>query len=131
VISTILTSRYIQASRHGRQSPGPETVIARSDEGGKVLKNSQLRGGKGFEKVVTPGSIGFENRHAALPITNLGHGRDMIGWSDCVTNDSHCFAKPRVGSQPAGIISRGGLGRGSMVAALTDQFSPPHASFVP
>jgi hypothetical protein len=26
------------------QGPGPETVIARSDEGGKVLKNSLLRG---------------------------------------------------------------------------------------
>jgi hypothetical protein len=39
-------------------------AVAWSDERGDVLKNSQLRGGKGFEKVVTPGSIGFENRHS-------------------------------------------------------------------
>ena len=58
-------------------------------------------------------------------------GRDMTGWFGCITNDSHCFAKPGVGSQPAGIIFRGGLERGAIAAVLTDQFSPPHASFVP
>ena len=55
----------------------------------------------------------------------------MTGWFGCITNDSHCFAKPGVGSQPAGIIFRGGLERGAIAAVLTDQFSPPHASFVP
>src|SRR5207249_8345590 len=70
--SGMVTSRYIHASWL-RAQPRTETAIARSGEGGKVLKNSppqggkgfekpQSNGGKGFEKVVRKGSLGFENR---------------------------------------------------------------------
>src|SRR3979490_1961500 len=57
-------------------------------------------------------------------------GSDVMGCSGCVTNESHCLATARVGSQPASIMSRGGSGRRAIVAALTDQLSPPHESLV-
>ena len=53
----------------------------------------------------------------------------MTGCLGCVTNETHCFANVSVGSQPAGIIPCGALGRRSIVAVLTDQFAPPHVSF--
>jgi hypothetical protein len=69
----MVTSRYIHASWPWGTTQN-RRPIARSDEGGKVLKNPtpeggkgfekpQSRGGKGFEKIVKQGSLRFENRH--------------------------------------------------------------------
>jgi hypothetical protein len=73
--STIVTSRYIPPPGLGG-GPGRRQCVARSDEGGKVLKNPtppggngfekpQSRGGNSFEKVLRTGSQGSENRQPA------------------------------------------------------------------
>ena len=54
----------------------------------------------------------------------------MTECSGYVKNEIHPFANASVGSQPDGIIPCGGLVLRPMVAAVTDQFPPPHVSLV-
>src|SRR5215510_2308306 len=62
VISTIVTSRYIQSllRRAEARAGGVYRAVRR---GGKGFEKPSAQRGKGFEKLLTQGSIGFENRH--------------------------------------------------------------------
>ena len=63
VISTILTSRYIQGPPPGPK-PGTRDRYRAVRRGGKGFDKVSAQRGKGFEKVLSPGSIGFANRQA-------------------------------------------------------------------
>src|SRR5882762_7143377 len=62
VISTIVTSRYIQGLLRRAEARAGDVYRAVRRRGKGFEKLSAQRG-KGFEKVLTEGSIGFENRH--------------------------------------------------------------------
>src|SRR5256885_475299 len=61
VISTIVTSRYIQGLLRRAEARAGDVYRAVRRRGKGFEKLSAQRG-KGFEKVLTEGSIGFENR---------------------------------------------------------------------
>ena len=60
----------------------------------------------------------------------MRYGSDVRGCAGAETNVRQEVANARVGSQPADIIPPGGSERRPVVAIVTDQFVPPHVSFV-
>lgn len=109
-----------------------------------VLPTCGRRPSQGLERPRAPGAR--LRRHHVLPVSSTdrrytlpdtgNHGSDVIGCSGCVTNESHCFANARVGSQPADIIFSGGSGRrpifaartNSVASSLPDELRGAHAS---
>src|SRR5471032_2634885 len=58
------------------------------------------------------------------------YGIDVTGCDGRLTNASHAFATSRLGSQPAGVMPRGGAAPRAMLAAAIDDVRPPQVSFV-
>src|SRR5262249_55702370 len=65
VISTIVTSRYIQGLLRRAEARAGDVYRA-VRRGGKGFEKPSAQRGKGFEKLLTKGSIGFENRQKLI-----------------------------------------------------------------
>src|SRR5262249_6388225 len=82
VISTIVTSRYIQSllRRAEARAGGVYRAVRR---GGKGFEKPSAQGGKGFEKLLTEGSIGFENRHRRVVRASIRRHGTVRGSMPC------------------------------------------------